>query len=323
MIDFTYFDKNKVNSLESLSEANFDIFISTYNDSYRVKTVYETITASEKYWLIAPEYNYQDSEIPTHKNVFFNNDLSDESKFILEFINHFDLKGQLSTESICIDSTGFSRPHLIYLLMYLHYSIKVKLVTILYTDPLSYVKNEKTKFSLRVQAKPRQIYLCEGSHSPDTSNDYLIIGAGYDHNLISYVAESKEKAFKIQLFGFPSLKPHMYQENLMRVYQARDSIGGHKFVNDHNSLFAPAYDPFVTAQVLKEFVNRENSKQKITNLYLSPLSTKAQTIGFVLFYLWECKGTSSSIIFPFCSQYSKETSEGISDIWKYEFRFPE
>lgn len=43
---------------------NFDIFISAFNDSERVKTLFESINSSRKFWLVHPEYNFSKEEIP-------------------------------------------------------------------------------------------------------------------------------------------------------------------------------------------------------------------------------------------------------------------
>ncbi len=149
----------------------------------------------------------------------------------------------------------------------------------------------------------------------------MIIGSGYDHKLINSVSEDKEHAKKIQLFGFPSLQPDMYQENILRSYKAEESIGGKQFLDVNSSYFAPANDPFLTAQTLRECIDKENKYKSITNLYLSPLSTKAQTLGFALYYIKERINQPCSVIFPFCTQYTRETSVGISKVWKYTIEF--
>jgi hypothetical protein len=47
------------------------------------------------------------------------------------------------------------------------------------------------------------------------------------------------------------------------------------------------------------------------------LSTKAQTLGFALYYASQCLSKPVSVIFPFTTEYSRETTEGFSRIWKY------
>lgn len=323
-MDYTIFYKEKYGNLSDFVKENnkYSLFISSFNDSERVRSAFDEVSADQKIWLILPEYHYEESELPTEsenvKVFMVSPDNADESNIIRIFFDEYKI---MSHDNICVDLTGFLRPHLIFMVRYLK-AIGSKTLDFIYCDPNQYAGKEKTKFSsnfLNVQT----IRGCEGVHDPDTSNDFLIIGSGYDNNRIADVSKDKKYATKIQLFGFPSLRPDMFQENVLKAYKAEeDSTGGdYTFIESETSLLAPANDPFVTAQVLREFVIRENKKRKITNLYLSPLSTKAQTLGFALYYSFECVGENVSVIFPYYDSYSRETSIGISKIWKYTVEF--
>jgi hypothetical protein len=314
-IDYTLFYREQYKNISEFSRSNsWNLFISAYNNSDRVRHIFDSVNSDNKHWLILPEYGYRTDEYP-NGDVFAFPELLTESDFILQYINssHVDL----SNISFCIDITGFMRSHLIFLIKFLK-DIGIKKFDAIYTDPMMYGEKEKTSFTIDAVEEVRQIIGCEGIANPDMSNDILIIGSGYDNKLISNVAERKDKARKIQLFGFPSLKADMYQENLLRANKAEDSLGGARTL----SLFAPANDPFVTASVLSDFVNSENRIKQISNLYLSPLSTKAQTLGFVLYYVWECIEKNASIIFPFTNTYNRETTIGVSKIWKYTLELP-
>ena len=317
--DYTIFYKKKFSHIGDLKDGNlYDLFISAYNDSDRVRKVFDIIQAKTKHWLLLPEYNYSDIEVPANSKYFRYESGKTESEVIVDYVNHL---GDISNLRICLDITGFMRPHLIFLLRY--FLIKnIKSFDAIYTDPEGYTKKEKTTFTKSMVENVRQVALCEGRHDPDNSNDVLIIGSGYDYQLIASVAESKASSrIKVQVFGFPSLQPDMYQESLLNAYRAQDSIEGKSLV-ESPVLFAPANDPFVTASVLHEYVNLENSRQKITNLYLSPLATKVQTLGFALYFIWECLDKPVSIIFPFCAEYSRETSFGVARVWKYSIHLP-
>ena len=129
----------------------------------------------------------------------------------------------------------------------------------------------------------RQVKGFQGSHDLDTTTDLLIINSGYDDILISHVGEHKSNAAKIQIFGFPSLKADFYQENVFRASKAEEDVTPH--VGDKKRfVFAPAYDPFATAGVLRETVKKRKREKGITNLYLSPLATKSQLLGFSIYY---------------------------------------
>jgi hypothetical protein len=60
--------------------------------------------------------------------------------------------------------------------------------------------------------------------------------------------------------------------------------------------FAPAFDLFVTAQIINEIIEENPSS---TNIYLSPLSTKPQSVGMALFYITNYEKLPISIIFPY------------------------
>ena len=318
MIDYTIFYKTKYRPDEDWqNETHWDLLISAYNDSERVREIFERANSDEKHWLILHDYAYGEEEYPTSGKVFAPRD-THEAGFIQEYVEESGV--EFNNKKLCIDITGFMRPHLMFLIKYLWMN-DVRNFDVLYTDPTRYTKKDETKFTDEVISEVRQIAGYEGNHIPDTSRDVLIIGAGYDHQLIAHVAESKDKSRKIQMFGLPSLQADMYQENVLRASRAAESVGFNAG-DESNNFFAPANDPFVTASVLQEIVATLNNREPLTNLYLSPLATKPQVLGFALYYLTEQQNNAASIIFPFAGKYTRETSTGISKIWKYGVELP-
>lgn len=316
-IDYTIFYKENFDSVEKIS-SKYNLFISAYNDSRRVKDVFYGINADKKHWLIFPEYNYTQEELPLNDIVFSFSSEKRENDILIEYISSIG-EEIFQNESICIDITGFIRPHLVFLVRYLA-ELNLNNIDFLYTDPISYTEGEKTKFSGDSSVLSRIIEGCAGiPESTTDDNDILIVGAGYDEKRIKDITILKSKAKLVQLFGFPSLKADMYQENILRVANIIESSGD--FKNTNSTILAPANDPFITAQQIHEFVKRENSRKPITNLYLSPLSTKAHTLGFILYYITECIDSNVSIIFPFSTSYTRETTTGISKIWIYTVEF--
>jgi len=318
IVDFSIYYKKKYASVSDfVSDNSYDVFISAYNDSERVKKVFDESNAIEKHWLIFPEYKYEASELPEDNasiKVFI---FPEEKKTEGDIIRHyFESLDTTSWSRICIDITGFIRPHLIFLVRFLASAYK-KSVDFIYSDPITYKKKEETAFSFDY-IDVRQVEGYQGIHNSDSSNDFLIIGAGYDDHRITDVSKKKANTKKVQLFGFPSLQPDMFQENILKAYKAEEasSSGRENFIEQDSTIFAPANDPFITANVLKEYIDKEERRKSITNLYLCPLSTKAQTLGFAIYYLVECRDKPVSIIFPFCQSYSRETTEGIAKIWR-------
>jgi len=317
-MEYSFFYKTELPIIDSWDHHDrYDLFLSAFNSSERVNSVYLKANSIDKYWLIFPEYHYLENELP-NENTFCCQG-SSEGDQILSFFNHINL--DLENTKICIDITGFMRPQLAFIIKFLYIN-KIKKLDLIYSEPEHYSSKEKTEFSDGNVLEIRQIIGFEGTHTQTTTDDLLIIGSGYDHNLIKSVCNDKEHAKIKQLIGFPSLRPDMYQENLLKTGLASDALG-----NDavKNPIFAPANDPFITASVLRDTIielnKKSSSAEGISNLYLCPLSTKPQTVGFVLYYLKELQGMPASIIYPFFTKYERETSKGINKIWLYTVEF--
>ena len=295
---------------------SWDIFISAFNSSDRVSKVFDLVDAKYKHWLIQPDYCYEVDDYP--KGETFNPNTNDEAAFINEYIHDCGLNN-LNELRICVDITGFIKPYMMYLIFKLKQH-GVTSLDVIYSEPDRYTKKEKTTFSDKTVFEIRQVHGFAGIHKPDTSNDVLIIGSGYDDELISQVAEKKNHCRKLQIFGLPSLRPEMYQENILNANKASEAIGSGIRATT-STYFAPANDPFVVATELSNIFQKENANKKITNAYLSPLATKPQALGFTLFYLSECEDKSISMLYPFCYSHANETSIGISRISKYTLEF--
>lgn len=311
MIDYTVLYRSTLSPTGSWpSSERWDLFVSALNDSERVRSVFEWARAEAKVWVVHPEYALASDRIP---NGAIQPGAADEAEFVGAVLDTYP--GNLAGSSVCLDITGMMRPHLMLFLVML-FARGVRKFDALYSEPVRYPKQEHTQFSILPIVNVRPVLGFEGSHSTDTQNDVLIIGPGYDDALIRGVAEHKRSARKLQIFGLPSLRPDMYQQNVLQAARSAESVGMPRASVLH-SRFAPANDPFVTASVLQSMVSAEQSRRQITNLYLCPLATKPQALGFALYYHTEQMGKAASVVFPFSTGYSPETSRGISRIWKY------
>ena len=316
MQDYTIFYKTSLSiDLTWPPENRWDVFISAYTAAERVQRVFDKVDAQTKHWIVLPEYKFNSNELPTKS--YQHDQTGQEAGCISGFWDNCELG---THQSICIDATGFLRPYLVFLIGWLQ-TKGLKRVDMIYSEPTHYAKKERTEFSGPNIIEIRQVAMFEGIHSPDTTNDLLIINAGYENDLISLVSEFKNNAKKILLLGFPSLRADMYMENVLRARLAEEAIGQRPEIGT-GSILAPAYDPFVTANVLKKYIDEFNLRKPYTNLYICPLATKPQLIGCALHYLFDLKDKPCSIIFPFSDSYSQKTGIGISRIWKYTVEFP-
>ena len=312
MHDYMYLYRHGLLPCEQWSE-HWDVFVSAYNSSERVNYVFNKISAARKLWLVHEEYGFDKGELP-FDNPFLCKAMDETS--ILDFWNQRIKLGDNANEKICIDATGFMRPHLLFLL-HLMVAKGIKKFDVLYSEPMYYKNKDKTAFSGKHVNQIRQIVGFEGISDSSGNSDVLVIGAGYETHLIEEIAEDKDRARKVVILGLPSLRADMYQQNAWRTWLAEDALDGAK----SQRWFAPASDPFATATILSERIYRERSTENIRHLYLSPLATKAQAIGFALFYLTECQGSNTSIIFPFTMDYERETSIGFSRAWLHTLEF--
>jgi hypothetical protein len=292
--------------------ASDELFISAFNSSPRVQGVYECAQDAERRWIVLPEYQFDSTEIPAVPGVITCAAGSEASGLIAVL----DTLGDLTGRKVVVDVTGFLNNYVMVFLPLLK-ARGVRVVRFIYGEPGRYLMGERTKFSDEVVMQVRQVGGFEGSHAVDSANDLLILGMGYDWRLAAQVAVAKEHARKVQLFGLPSLQPDMYQESLLCASRVEDEIGP-EGANPINFEFAPAHDPFVTAATISEIVKKHRSRHPAANVYLSPLATKAQALGFALFYMKEAKDTPTSVIYPICANYMKATSEGLAGIWAFE-----
>lgn len=306
-----YLDKDELDKLDE-----YDVLITMFVNSLRVKEPVGRIKAHTVIWFTIE--NDKDDIFLHDKNVFV---LQGNEDFmnLLSKVNSLQLEGK----KICIDSTGFRVQYLLFLMRCLLIN-KVKKYDMLYTEPMQYRCAENTKFSANFY-QVKELIGMSGVSSSVTSNDLLIIAAGYDHSRIIDVAKHIKNAKKVLLFGFPSLSPDMFQENVLRAHEAETDLGTACFENIESNIFAPAYDPFVAAETIKEYIEKEEKRigKAFTHVYLAPLSSKPHAIAMGLYFLCEIGWTKyMSIIYPFCNTYFPDNSDGISKIWQYTIEMP-
>ncbi len=311
MLDYSIFYRRSIDVRRIEKELpTFDIFVSAFNSSERVGSVFADVPARKKIWLIHPEYRYTPmEEPPTGGKVHPSS--SDEVVQVDALLAEI---GDLNGKSLCIDITGFMRHVLVFLVAKLE-RLRVSQFTAIYSEPVSYVKQEDTLFSTTTTGKVRPIRGMAGSNS-SSGRDYLVIAVGYDHRLVSEVTNHKDNSSVYPLFAFPSLSPDMYQQSAIRASESGDVTLEREWIS--NRRFAPANDPFSTALVVSEIVSEIEKKGGDANIYLAPLSTKVQALGFSIYWLLEGKSRGAvSMLLPECETYSRETSVGLKRLWSF------
>lgn len=311
MIDYSIFYRHpvKVNQL-SQELPKFDIFISAYNSSDRVNKVFNQVSAGKKIWLIHPEYCYKPEELPKGATIVAPLAL-DEVDQIKSLLSE---TGDLTGKKVGIDITGFMRHTLSFLVAKFSH-LGIEEFTAIYSEPMYYSKQEETTFSTSTSGMPRPVRGMAGSNH-SSGADYLIIGVGYDHKLISEIASTKDSSTIYPIFSFPSLSPDMYQQSAIRAADSGAQALESAWVT--NRRFAPANDPFSTAAIVSSLVAEIDKRDPNSNIYLSPLSTKVQSLGFSLYWALEGQYRGAvSLLLPECITYSRETSTGLKRLWTY------
>ena len=311
-MDYSIFYRRAINVSRIDKELElFDMLISAYNSSERVGRVFSDVRARRKIWLIHPEYLYTQLEAPSDCKA-----VAPISHDEVEQVNALLLEaGDLEGLNICIDITGFMRHVLVFLFAKLAY-MGVDRVSVLYSEPISYFKQEATNFSTTTSGLVRPVRGISGGNSTQAV-DHLIIAVGYDHKLISEVSNFKDDSLVHPIFAFPSLSPDMYQQSAIRAAESGDVAMRSEWISSRR--FAPANDPFSTAAVVSKLIYDIDRGQSSANIYLSPLSTKVQALGFTLYWILEGKYRGGvTILLPECITYSRETSTGFKRLWFYD-----
>lgn len=311
MRDYSIFYRRSINIDRINPELDhYDIYVSAYNSSERISSVFEKISAGKKIWHIHPEYQYNLVEEPIGHTISRPVKIDEISQVNVLIATMGDLVGK----SICVDITGFMRHVLIFLVAKLEF-LGVRQFTAIYSEPVVYSKQEDTVFSTTTSGNVRPVKGMGGSNHSQ-GQDLLVIGVGYDYRLINEVSTNKDSMKVYPLFGFPSLSADMYQQSAIKAAESGSVAFDGTWIT--NRRFAPANDPFATAEVIQSIVESAERSSKLANVYLSPLSTKAQTLGFALFWLLEKRPSLSLVmLMPECLTYSRETSKGLKRLWSY------
>ena len=311
MPDYSIFYRRSITPDRISKEVpTFDVFVSAFNPSDRVQRVFTEVVARRKIWLLHPEYGYNAMEEPKGYEIVRPALLDEVSQVNQLLATVGDLRGR----SLCVDITGFMHHVLVFLVAKLA-TMGLETVDVVYSEPISYSKGEDTVFSTTTSGVVRTVRGMSAS-SIQQGKDHLIVGVGFDAKLISLVAHYKDDAVTLPIFAFPSLSADMYQQSAMKAAQSGEVALQGEWID--NRVFAPANDPFATAEVVRTLIEDMDRRDAPANIYLAPLSTKVQALGFAIYWWFEGRSRGGvSLLLPECLTYSRETSSGLRRLWLY------
>jgi hypothetical protein len=310
-MDYSIYYSTQHANVTDESFTKYDLFFSGFDHCTRTMQVYEEIEATKKIWFIFPQYSDIKKEDYQKYTDCYSVDSFEEDTYFENLLNLYPVN---ENSKLCIDITGIIRPHLIFLIKLL-YTKGIKKIDFLYTEPMHYERAENTSFT-GITGSVEPVKWCNSENNePNLENDLLVIATGYDDQLVQKVLQEKIRVkTKYHIVGFPSLQLDMYQESMLKLNHTRELVENNSYIE-----FAPAMDPFITAQVIHDIVEKNITA---TNIYLCPISTKPHTLGIALYYLMNYKEKPVSIIFPYSRKYNIKTAVGMKRIWKYTFELP-
>lgn len=107
-MDYSIFYTHLVEGNRPIKEEPYDVLISGYNKSDRVRTVFDRVRAHRKIWVIHREYRFGNEDFPTNGETYECGS-ADESQFWRGLIDALQL-GDRSV-NLCIDITGIVAPY--------------------------------------------------------------------------------------------------------------------------------------------------------------------------------------------------------------------
>jgi hypothetical protein len=176
-----------------------------------------------------------------------------------------------------------------------------------YTEPRSYGKNGEDNQFVFTQGLDRIEPIPGFTGSSKKSKDALIVILGFEGNKANEVFEEVNPDITYAINGFPSFQSGWHQisfENNIRFL--KDSQAYKNFV------FSPSIDPFETKKQLIQTVNKINADSSDYNIVISPLGTKMQALGVLLFAI---NNREIKVVYPFPSYYVPEYSKDCGPSW--------
>lgn len=217
----------------------------------------------------------------------------------------------LLNKQLIIDITVFSKAYFFLLFKILKEKLNLHEFYVVYTEPERY----KSK-----SADRNEIILTEGldrvesipgyTGSSMNSEDALIVILGFEGKRSIEVFHSVNPELTYAVNGFPSFQPGWHKISLEAnlPFLRESGASNHLF-------FAPAVDPFETRNTVSQIVEEIEENNKNTNIIISPLGTKLQAFGVLLYALGNKK---IKVIYPFPSVYKPDYSYKYGPTWIFK-----
>jgi hypothetical protein len=212
-----------------------------------------------------------------------------------------------STNSIGVDISYLTKPHLFFILKFLKERFSVESLLVFYTEPKTYLFTKGLFDTFKTSSGPLSISEIQGfSGQKDRgAKTILIILLGFDGGLSKEINEDVSPNQTFVINGFPSYTPKFKDISL---------ITNEKLVSDKNIQvrYSKANSPFDIYNLLEEIKNLEGN----VFINIAPLGTKPMALGACMFAL---HNPDVRIIYPLPDSYESKYTDMSWNTWQYVF----
>jgi len=211
-----------------------------------------------------------------------------------------------SDDHIAIDISCFTKPYFFSIIKYLKEQIGVKLITVLYTEPMSYIFNKGHYHSGYGQLSVMEVPGYPGLNTRATEK-VLVILLGFEGDLSSFITEDVASDKIILVNGFPAYSQYFKDLSIIKNERLLGNVGT-------KIEYVKANNPFETFNLLETF--KKEHPDAFFNI--APLGSKPMALGACLFSLLD---ESVRIVYPLPEKYAHKTTKECNYSWSYKISF--
>jgi len=251
-------------------------------------------------------------QICKHVYTFDTESVSQPSEGIKKFLMFLKEKNiDLLNKQIIIDITVFTKPYFFLLFKVLKEKLNLHEFYVIYTEPEKYKSKSIDKNEIILTQGLDRVESIPGfTGSSINSENALIVILGFEGKRSMEVFHSVEPGLTYAVNGFPSFQSGWHKISLEANLPFLQESGA-----SSRLFFAPAVDPFETRDTVSQIVEEIEKNDKNTNIIISPLGTKLQAFGVLLYALGNKK---IKVIYPFPSVFKPDYSYKYRPTWIFK-----
>jgi len=211
---------------------------------------------------------------------------------------------EINCSPTAIDISCFTKPFFFLILKYLKEQIRLKCITVFYTEPRSYLFSKGLLRSYHSSYGALTVHEMPGFPGIDTrcTQKILVVLLGFDGELSSFITEEVAPDETIIVNGFPGYSPKFKDISL---------INNERLLGTSSELlYARADNPFETFNVLGKI--RRSYENTFMNI--APLGTKPMALGACMYAICD---PSVRVVYPLPERYANVTTEQCWHSWVY------